>query len=121
MASANGDDAGGSSDTRPFRQRLDEVLRTRDPAAVRDFLVAEDQWPEDSPADEFAMWMMIAGSPALPALHAEAEQWLMAHGHVAEAHMIAGNRARPGRTKGPSQSRRSGGDGRGSGKRPRKR
>jgi hypothetical protein len=89
---------------RPFRQRLDDVLRTRDPAAVRDFLIAEDQWDKDAAGDtEFAMWMMIAGSPALTGLHAEAEGWLRTHGHAAEADIIMGSRKRQGQQGGSSQ------------------
>lgn len=69
-----------------FRQRLDAVLRTLDVAQVRSFLIAEGQWDEDAPADpEFAMWMMIAGSPALRDLHARPRTWLISHGHEEEA------------------------------------
>src|SRR5260370_27126898 len=107
--------AGG---TRPFRQRLDDTLRRRDPAALREFLVAGGQWPEDSSSDEFAMCMMIAGSPALPELHAEADHWLMTHRHEADPHLIAGNRTKPGRGRAP---RTSPGHRGGPGKRPRPR
>jgi hypothetical protein len=107
-----------AGDTRPFRQRLDDTLRRRDPAALREFLVAEGQWPEDSSNDEFAMWMMIAGSPALPELHAEADHWLMTHGHEADARLIAGNRTKPGRGRAPGASHGHRG---GPGKRPRPR
>jgi hypothetical protein len=42
-----------------FRQHLDAVLRTRDVQQVREFLIAEEQWSEELPADpEFAMWMV---------------------------------------------------------------
>ncbi len=111
-------------DTRPFRQRLDDILRTRDPDAVRDFLIAEGQWDEDAAGDtEFAMWMMIAGSPALAKLHAEAEAWLSGHGHAAEADIIAGNRKRSGqhdgrRRGGPQGSGPGGSHGQGPGERP---
>jgi hypothetical protein len=72
-----------------FRQRLDAVLRTRDVQRVRAFLIAEQQWSEDTPADpEFAMWVMIAGSPALRNLHDEARAWLLAHGHEEEARIF---------------------------------
>jgi hypothetical protein len=81
-------------DAREFRRRLDEVLSRRDPQALRTFLIAAGQWQEDNtPADlEGAMWMMIAASPALRALHGEAERWLLSHGHEAEARAILGNR-----------------------------
>jgi hypothetical protein len=72
-----------------FRQRLDTVLRTLDVQRVRAFLVAEKQWSEGTPADpEFAMWMMIAGSPTLRDLHTQARAWLMAHGHEEEARIF---------------------------------
>ena len=74
-----------------FRQRLDAVLRTLDVKRVSEFLVAENQWQADQqPADlEFAMWMMIAGSPSLRDLHEQARQWLSSHGHEAEANMLS--------------------------------
>ena len=73
-----------------FRQRLDAVLRTRDVQQVRDFLIAEGQWSPGLPADpEFAMWMMIAGSANLRDLHEQARQWLVGHGHEAEADALA--------------------------------
>jgi hypothetical protein len=57
---------------REFRRQLDEVLRQRDPAALRQFLIAAGQWDADNtPADlDRAMWMMIAASAALVDLHA---------------------------------------------------
>lgn len=74
-----------------FRRRLDNVLRQRDPAALRAFLIAEGQWSAETTTDpEAAMWMMIASSPALASDHAEARQWLMTHGHEAEAQAIFG-------------------------------
>lgn len=74
-----------------FRRRLDDVLRQRDPAALRAFLIAEGQWtPETATDPEAAMWMMIATSPALSNLRDEARQWLMAHGYEAEAQAIFG-------------------------------
>lgn len=74
-----------------FRRRLDDVLRQRDPAALRAFLIAEGQWtPETTTDPEAAMWMMIATSPSLANLRDEARQWLMAHGHTAEAQAIFG-------------------------------
>ncbi len=89
---------GRSQDSaRPFRERLDDVLRTHDPETVRTFLVSEGQWGEDDSGDtELAMWMMIAGSPGLTALHPEAQQWLRAHGHEVEADLIAGSRGHAG-------------------------
>ena len=78
---------------RPFRERLDAVLRTKDPARVRAFLIEQGQWSEADQGDSaFAMWMMIAGSPTLTPLHAEAERWLREHGHADEAQIIAGGR-----------------------------
>lgn len=74
-----------------FRQRLDAVLRQRDPAALRAFLIAEGQWqPDQQTDDEAAMWMMIAASPTLAGMHAEARRWLASHGHEAEARAILG-------------------------------
>ncbi|HEX6797238.1 MAG TPA: hypothetical protein VF116_05950 [Ktedonobacterales bacterium] len=78
-----------------FRQRLDAVLRRRNPAELRAFLVEEGQWEPDARTDEeAAMWMMIAASPVLTDLHAEAERWLMAHGHEHEAQAILGRGGR---------------------------
>ncbi len=102
-----------------FRQRLDAVLRRKDPAALSAFLIAEGQWqPGDASRAEFALWMMIAASPALADLHEEARQWLLSHGHEAEAQAIMGRgglRDRGGgqQTKGRQQpgGRPSGGAG----------
>lgn len=81
-----------------FRPRLDAVLRQRDPAALRAFLVAEGQWDADTATDpERAMWMMIATSPALASLHAEAVTWLGAHGFQEEAQALGGRRETPSR------------------------
>lgn len=72
-----------------FRNQLDSVLRTKDPEAVRQFLIEQGQWDEGSSNDvEHVMWMMIAGSPALQNLHAEGQNWLMQHGYQAEAEML---------------------------------
>jgi hypothetical protein len=72
-----------------FRQRLDAVLRTLDVKQVQDFLIAEGQWSPGQPASpEFAMWMMIAGSPTLRDLHEQAGRWLVSHGHEAEASVV---------------------------------
>lgn len=91
-----------------FRQRLDAVLRSRDVQQVSSFLIAEDQWSPGSPADpELAMWLMIAGSPALKDLHAEARRWLVAHGHETEAGAILGT--------GQSKSKNNRGSGKSSG------
>ena len=69
-----------------FRQRLDAVLRTLDVKQVQEFLIAEKQWSEGQPSDpEFAMWMMVAGTPSLKNLHDRAFQWLMTHGHETDA------------------------------------
>lgn len=74
-----------------FRQRLDAVLRTLDVKQVRRFLIAEKQWDANQPADpEFAMWAMIAGSANLRDLHEQARQWLVSHGHEAEAEALMG-------------------------------
>ncbi len=72
-----------------FRQRLDAVLRTRDVQRVSAFLIAEEQWEPGLPADpQFAMWMMIAGTPTLKELHPEARAWLIEHDHSEEADAI---------------------------------
>ncbi|GCE11759.1 hypothetical protein [Tengunoibacter tsumagoiensis] len=69
-----------------FRQRLDAVLRTCDVKQVSEFMIAEGQWDEGTPADPaFAMWLMILTSPALEDLAPQAHRWLMANGHEAEA------------------------------------
>src|SRR5579863_4050388 len=74
------------NDYTSFRQKLDTVLRTLDIKQVREFLIAEKQWSEDKPDDpEFAMWMMVAGSPTLLDLHERAYEWLMSHGHEDDA------------------------------------
>ena len=81
-----------------FRQRLDAVLRTLDVKQVSDFLIAERQWRAgQQPADlEYAMWMMIAGSPTLRDLHGQARQWLVSHGHEADADAVLGRGRGPG-------------------------
>ena len=72
-----------------FRSQLDSILRSKNPEAVRQFLVAQGQWLEDTVIDgERAMWLMIAGSPALRDLHREAHDWLIGHGAQAEAEML---------------------------------
>lgn len=98
-----------------FRQRLDAVLWRRNPAQLRAFLVDEGQWqPEAHTDEEAAMWMMIAASPVLADLHAEAGRWLMAHGHEHEAQAILGRRREPSRgasgqgARGSRPARRSG-------------
>lgn len=90
----NTDDQPGAY--KPFRERLDAVLRTKDAERVRAFLIEQGQWSEADQGDSaFAMWMMIAGSPNLASLHGEAERWLRENGHDEEARIIAGGRARP--------------------------
>lgn len=80
-----------------FRQRLDNVLRTLDVKQVQDFLIAEGQWQRGQPADpEFAMWMMIAGSPSLRDLQEQARQWLVNHGHADDAEAVLGVGKRSG-------------------------
>lgn len=104
-----------------FRRRLDSVLRQRDPAALRVFLIAEGQWGEETTTDpEAAMWMMIATSPALASDHADARQWLMTHGHEAEAQAIFGARRSPAKppSRGNQPRHRGAGGGRGSGGKP---
>lgn len=77
------------TDYASFRQRLDAVLRTRDVQQVKSFLIAENQWSSDVPSDpEFAMWLMIAGTPTLKELHTEARRWLVTHGHEEAAEAV---------------------------------
>ena len=84
-----------------FRQQLDAVLRTRDVQQVRIFLIAKEQWSEELPADpEFAMWMMIAGSKMLRDLHEQAREWLVGHGHEAEAEAVLGRAKEAGGKQG---------------------
>jgi hypothetical protein len=102
-----------------FRKRLDAVLRQRDPAALRAFLLAEGQWDAGTTTDpERAMWMMIATSPALAPLHADALTWLSQHGYQEEAQALgasrgerggpAGQTARGSRRPHPPDGRRQG-------------
>jgi hypothetical protein len=92
-----------------FRRRLDDVLRQRNPAALRAFLIAEGQWTEATATDpESAMWMMIATSPALANLRDESQRWLMSHGHEAEAQAIFGAKRSPGKPAGSKPQSRSG-------------
>ena len=87
-----------------FRARLDAVLREKSPDRLRDFLVAEGEWPEHAKTDiDAALWMMIATSPALSDQHAEAKHWLLAHGHETEARAIFGER----KTNGARRDQRS--------------
>ncbi len=71
-----------------FLSQLESILRTRNPEAVRQFLVAQGQWPENVADVERAMWLMIAGSPALQEFHREAHNWLTSHGSQGEAEML---------------------------------
>ncbi len=92
-----------------FRQRLDAVLRMLDVKQVQEFLIAEKQWSPGQPADpEFAMWMMIAGSPTLRDLHGQARQWLVSHGHEADADAVLGRGNRPGGKQGKRGEHRGG-------------
>lgn len=107
------------TDYASFRQRLDAVLRTRDARQVRAFLIEANQWSLDQPADpEYAMWLMIAGTPALKDLHAEARQWLLQHGHTEAVDALFSRHqgkaeAKPGKPAGPgSQKARPKGQGR---------
>lgn len=102
-------DSGGY---RAFRQRLDAVLRRRDPAALREFLVAEGQWDAEARTDvEAAMWMMIATSPALADMRDDARRWLMEHGHAAEAAAIFGRQGGDGQRQRDSGQQRRGPEG----------
>src|SRR5258708_3304099 len=110
MSSDDDKPASGSAGSyAAFRQRLDAVLRQKDSAALRTFLVAEGQWEADAQTDaERALWMMIATSPALTALHGEAREWLLAHGYAEEANALFGGRGQPstGRRRPPNTPRR---------------
>ncbi len=87
-----------------FRQQLDSVLRTKNPEAVRQFLIAQGQWSEeDQPDMERAMWMMIAGSPSLRDLHSEAQVWLVSHGYQNEAEVIRGQEKPSAKQRGASR------------------
>lgn len=88
---------------REFRRQLDDVLRQRNSAALRDFLISAGQWDEDNtPADiDRAMWMMIAGSAALTDLHDEARRWLVDHGFMQEAQAILGRASGRGASQRP--------------------
>jgi hypothetical protein len=89
------------TDYADFRQRLDNVLRTLDVKQVQEFLIAEKQWQAGQPADpEFAMWMMIAGSTTLRDLHGRAREWLVSHGHEADANAVLRKEKRQGGKQG---------------------
>jgi hypothetical protein len=91
-----------------FRKRLDAALRQREPAALRAFLIAEGQWTEDTTTDpERAMWMMIATSPALAPLHADAIAWLIAHGYAEEARALGSRRGGSGQRQHVERDRRA--------------
>src|SRR5436305_4957824 len=88
-----------------FRQRLDPVLRTLDVKQVQDFLIAEKQWQPGQPANaEYAMWMMIAGTPTLQDLHERARKWLETHGHEEEARTFLTRDKRPQGKQGKGKS-----------------
>ena len=96
------------ADYASFRQRLDTVLRTLDVKQVREFLIAEKQWSEDKPEDaEFAMWIMIAGSPRLRDLHERAYEWLVSRGHEEDAKRFLKQSPKTG-TSGPRQHKAKG-------------
>ncbi len=91
-----------------FRQRLDAVLRTMNVKQVQEFLIAEKQWSEGQPADsEFAMWMMIAGSPSLRDLHERAYEWLITHGHEEDAAAFLARDKKPGTKDGTNRGKGS--------------
>lgn len=88
-----------------FRHKLDAVLRQRDPAALRQFLIGEGQWDAETTTDpERAMWMMIATSPALGELHDEAVRWLADHGYGEEARVLGRPRAGDKAGRAPSST-----------------
>ena len=92
-----------------FRQRLDSVLHTLDVKQVQEFLIAEKQWSEGQPADpEFAMWMMVAGSPSLRNLHERAYEWLTTHGHEADATAFLAREKKLGTKGGANRGKGSG-------------
>ncbi len=93
-------------DSSSFRQRLDAVLRTLDVKQVQEFLIAEKQWDEGQPSDpEFAMWMMVAGTPSLSNLHDRAYEWLTTHGHEADAAAFLAREKRLGVKGGANRGR----------------
>lgn len=95
------------TDYASFRQRLDAALRTRDVQQVKDFLIAENQWSSDVPGDpEFAMWLMIAGTPTLKELHTEARHWLVTHGHEEAAEAVLRRTQGSGKVGGGQQNRK---------------
>lgn len=102
-----------------FRQRLDTVLRTLDVQQVQQFLIDSKQWSVEAlPADpEFSMYMMIAGSAALPDLHERARTWLVDHGHADEAQAMLGSGKKQETRGGGKSDQRSRYNARGSGNR----
>ena len=110
FSTKNGEMGGSMTDYANFRQRLDAVLRTLDVQQVQAFLIAEKQWSPGQPSDpDFAMWMMIAGSPTLQDLHERAIQWLETHGHEEEARnfLTRGKRSPSKGKSAPSAARRA--------------
>jgi hypothetical protein len=96
-----------SMDPRNFRTQLEQVLRQKNPAALRQFLVAQGQWPEDTSVDvEQAMWTMILGHPALAALHQEAHAWLVAHGRMDDAALLRGDQPQKEVRKAPAPGKK---------------
>ncbi len=92
-----------------FRSQLDSILRSKNPEAVRRFLVEQGQWDEGFAGDvEHAMWMMIAGSPGLQELHPEALDWLTQHGYQEEAAVLRERRQALRKTP-PTPARAKGG------------
>jgi hypothetical protein len=88
-----------------FRAKLDAVLRQRDPTALRDFLVAQGEWDEQAATDpERALWLMIATSPALGEMKAEALRWLTNHGFTAEVDALSGRGTQSSRPHGRHRS-----------------
>ncbi len=86
-----------SNEYAAFRRDLDTVLAGRDPAALRAFMIERGEWPEDTTIDPVrALWLMIATSPTLTALHGEALVWLRNHGYNAEADALTGREPKGG-------------------------
>ena len=87
-----------ASEYEAFRRDLDVVLAQRDPSTLRAFMVTRGEWPEDTTVDPSrALWMMIATSPSMAALHGEALAWLRDHGYNAEADALAGRGSKGGK------------------------
>ena len=112
-----------TSGDRDYVRRLGEILRRRDPAALREFLAEQaarfgderqvaDVRDRDAADLEVLLHRMIVARPDLADLHAESERWLAAHG----AGPLPDPRPHPDRPRRrPRGRRRPAGRGRGSG------